>query len=133
MRILVIIPLVGKTAFELGGYCRSALCELGHQVSSFDYSDNRISYRLSFFSGIERAVVGRRLCKTISKFKPELILVVKGDRLSKDIINEIRKDFRGKLVNYWIDDPYRLSVSKKLSPLYDYFSTNAAVSVQAHK
>lgn len=132
MRILVIRPW-GKTAFELGGYCKAALSEIGHDSELFTYNDERASSRLPFLSRIERTLVKKALYKAISNFKPQLILVIKGDRISLELIHEIKETFKIPVGNYWIDDPHSIDVSRKISPSYDYFFTNDPDSVQTHK
>ncbi|TET64342.1 MAG: hypothetical protein E3J47_00475 [Candidatus Stahlbacteria bacterium] len=47
MKILIVRPW-GKTAFELGGYCKNAFTEIGHNADLFTYNDKRISSRLPF-------------------------------------------------------------------------------------
>lgn len=132
MKILIIRPLTGRTSFELGGYCRNALEKLGHTADTFEYIDNRISCRISILEGVEKAFVKDKLLRRVNKFKPELILVIKGEHIFPMTIAFLKR-LRIPLVNYWIDDPYRLEISRKLSPLYDYFFTNDAGSVDVHK
>jgi len=49
MKILI-VRSYGKTAFELGGYCKNAFTEIGHDSDLFTYNDERISARLPFHS-----------------------------------------------------------------------------------
>lgn len=132
MKILIIRPW-GKTAFEIGGYCKSALVENGHTVELFTYNDERISSRVPFFVNLERAFTQKALLRRISNFGAELILVIKGDRIPPELISEIKEKFAVPVANYWIDDPHYLDVSLGLSSTYDYFFTNDPETVQAHK
>ena len=132
MKILIIRPW-GKTAFELGGYCKNAFTEMGHDADLFTYNDERISSRLPFLRKIERAIVGKDLIKKISDFRPQFILVIKGDRIPLEIIREIKEKFKLPVANYWIDDPDSIDVSRKISPTYDYFFTSDPDAVQVHK
>ncbi len=132
MKILIVRPW-GKTAFELGGYCKNAFTEIGHDADLFTYNDERISSRLPFLRKIERAIIGKALIKKISDFKPQFILVIKGDRIPLEIIREIKEKFKLPVANYWIDDPDSIDVSRKISPNYDYFFTNDPDAVQVHK
>lgn len=132
MRILLILPW-GRTAFELGKYCKLALEEIGHRVDDFGYFNCRVPKGLGILKDLEDFYIKKRLYRKISSFKPELILVIKGDTIPKDVITYIKRKFKIPLANYWIDDPYRLEVSSKLSPLYDFFFTNDINSVNVHK
>lgn len=131
MRILVVRPW-GKTAFELGGYCKNALEEIGHTADIFTYNDERISSRLPFVGNVERVLVEKLLLKKISNFEPRLILVVKGDRVPPEVIQKIKDKFKIPVANYWIDDPHAIEVSQKISPYYDYFFTNDPGCVRIH-
>ena len=132
MKILIVRSW-GKTGFELAEYCKKAYAEIGHDADLFTYNDERISSRLPFLGKIERAIVGKALSKKISDFRPQLVLVIKGDRIPLEIIREIKEKFKIPVANYWIDDPDAIDVSQKISPNYDYFFTNDPDAVQVHK
>ena len=132
MKILIVRSW-GKTAFELGGYCKSAFAEIGHDADLFTYNDGRISWRLPFLANIERILVGKALIKKISAFRPQLILVIKGDEIPLELIRGIKDKFKIPVADYWIDDPGLIDVSQKISPAYDYFFTNDPDAVQVHK
>jgi spore maturation protein CgeB len=132
MRTLIIRPW-GKTAFELGGFCKNAFAEIGHEAELFTYNDERVSSRLPFLELVERALVRKALMKKISEFSPQAILVIKGDRIPLELIHEIKEEFNITVANYWIDDPHSIKVSRTISPAYDYFFTNDPDLVQVHK
>ena len=132
MRIMIVSPW-GKTAFELGGFCKHGLGELGHAVELFLYNDERISSRIPSFANIERGLTEKALLRKIARFRPKLILVIKGDRIPLKVIRGIKENFDVEIANYWIDDPYAIEVSQKISPFYDYFFTNDPDCVQIHK
>lgn len=132
MKILIVSSW-GKTAFELGRYCKNAFAEIGHNADLFTYNDERISSRLPFLRNLERTLVGKALIKKISDFRPQLILVIKGDRIPLELIRELKEIFRIPVANYWIDDPDSIEISRKISPTYDYFFTNDPDAVEVHK
>jgi spore maturation protein CgeB len=132
MKILIIRPW-GKTAFELSRYCSDALEQIGHTVSIFTYNDERISSRVPFLKNVERGLTKKTLMKKISVFSPQLILVIKGDRIHLEVILNVRERFRIPVANYWIDDPHYVDVSRTISPSYDFFFTNDPDCVQIHK
>jgi len=132
MRILVIRSW-GKTAFELGAFCKKSFLDIGHDAELFTYNDERISSRFPILGHMERALVKKALSKKISVFRPQLILVVKGNKIPLELIQEIKERFKIPVANYWIDDPHSVEVSRKISPAYDYFFTNDPDLVQVHK
>ena len=132
MKILV-VRLGGRTTFELGEYCKDALTENGHNVELFTYTDERVSSRIPFFRNTEKSFIKKIFFKKISYLQPQLILVIKGNTIPAEVIQSIREKFRIPIANYWVDDPDSIEISKKLSPLYDYFFTNASDCVQIHK
>lgn len=132
MRILIIRPW-GKTAFELSRYCSDALEQIGHAVRFFTYNDERISTRVPLLKNVERRLTKKTLMKKISVFAPQLILVIKGDRIHLEVISNVKERFRIPVANYWIDDPHYVDVSRTISPSYDFFFTNDPDCVQIHK
>ena len=132
MKILIIRPW-GKTAFELSRYCSDALEQIGHTVGIFTYNDERISSRVPLLKNVERALTRKFLMKKISVFAPQLILVIKGDRIHLEVILNVKERFRIPIANYWIDDPHYVDVSRTISPSYDFFFTNDPDCVQIHK
>ena len=132
MRVLVVRPW-GKTAFELAGYCRQALEEIGHSAEVFLYNDERMSSRLPFLGSAERFYIRRSLFRKVSIFKPHFVLVIKGDRIPLDVIRELKQKFKIPVANYWIDDPHSIAISRKVSPAYDFFFTNDPACVKIHR
>jgi len=132
MKILIIRPW-GKTAFELSRYCSDALEQIGHTVSIFTYNDERISSRVRLLKNVERGLTKKNLMKKISVFAPQLILVIKGDRIHLEVILSVKERFGIPIANYWIDDPHYVDVSRTISPSYDFFFTNDPDCVQIHQ
>ena len=132
MRILIIRPW-GKTVFELGGYCKQALEEIGHSAEAFLYNDERLTMRFPFLESTERFFVKKALFRKVSAFRPNILLVIKGDRISLDVIRELKQKFKIPVANYWIDDPNSIDVSRKISPAYDFFFTNDPDCVKIHR
>ncbi len=131
MKILILSG-IGRTANELSLFCDRAFRSLGHETERAVYNDRRLSARLPLVAGVETAYSRRRLGRLISTFSPDFILAVKVDLLSGTAIESIRDEFGVPMANYWIDDPHYLDVSRKLSPYYDIFFTNARQCVDLH-
>jgi len=128
MKIVIIRPF-SRTAFELAGYCARALINLGNEVVIFNF---RYDYPL-FFNKIGFFYNRLTLIKIIKEFKPDFLFVIKGERIPLEIITEIRKNFKIPIVNWWIDDPLWIKISKTISPFYDYFFTNDPNSIKVHQ
>src|SRR3989338_542496 len=132
MRILIILN-IGRTAFELGHYCKKAFEEMGHSVATFLYNDTRFSRRFHVLSGLEGYAATRMLFSKIGYFRPDFIFIIKVDRLLCGTINRIRQRFKIPVVQYWIDDPYYIDVSRKISPCCDIFFTNDENCIETHR
>jgi spore maturation protein CgeB len=132
MRVLVLLN-IGRTAMELGTYCARALRSLGHEVETLPYDSRRFSTRFALLSGLESRLANRRLFRKVASFEPDFLFVVKVDSLSGTTVDALRERFAVPTLNYWIDDPYYLDVSRELSPHYDVFFTNARQCIDAHR
>lgn len=133
MKILLIYPLIGRTTIELAGFCKNAFESLGHRTCLFEYKINSISSRIPILGTPAKHYLRLKLCREICRFRPHLVLVIKGDRIPISTIVSIRQQFHISVANYWIDDPFRIGISSKISPYYDYFFTTDTGSVQIHK
>jgi spore maturation protein CgeB len=131
MKILV-LGSIGKTSVEIAGFCKAAFEKLGHGVDYYMYDDRRITARWPLIKPVEKFVFHQMLLNRINSFRPDFIMTIKGDCLDAGILNRIRSTFSIPIVNYWIDDPFYLHLSKKVSPFYDIFFTNAEQCLEEH-
>ena len=132
MKILILCPLLGRTSIEMSAFCKKALISNGHTVDIF-YYDTRLSMRVNLLKSLEEKGNLLRLKKILLKTSPDFILVIKGDRIPVTTITYVREHFGIPIGNYWIDDPYRIEISSKLSPFYDYFFTTDRKSIGIHQ
>lgn len=130
---IFIISTIGRTAVEMGGFCANGFKKLGHQPRRLIYHDRRLSARMPAFLPFERAVCGLWCMLRIALARPDFILVIKGDSIPAGLYRTIRRRMRIPLVNYWIDDPHSIEVSRTVSPHFDAFFTNDPDSVEAHR
>lgn len=96
MRILVIGP-----AFH-GGWVpgvASACTRLGHQVQTHTYRHG----------WTWQAVMWGRLVSSWRRFRPDLLLVLKGEVFAPTRLAEIAHQLRARWVTWWVDDPYGAS------------------------
>lgn len=118
------------------GYTARALKRLGHQPAVFHYTSilvDRLTLRkgrqlsagapalsdgLRNLRDLWHRARDRRLVRLAARLRPELVLVLHGESLSAELLDELRRAARGPLVAWWQDDPFRYGV-EKLLPLYD--------------
>ncbi len=113
MNILLLSPSSAKTpSFEYG--VKSALEKLKHDVSVFNY---RFSYlhKLS----ISNKIMNKLMLNKAIKENPDLVLVLKGEKLEKGIIEKI-SDAGIKTANYIMDDPLGIYGNTKLENIEEY-------------
>lgn len=124
----------GRTAQDVGRFCASALRGLGHEVALRSDIPAR-GARLTpaplrrFLPAFHHALLKRWLRRQ----RPELVLVIKGDDLDPQRIASLRAAAPVRWVNWWLDDPGSLFLSRTLSPAYDLFLTNDPPSVEEHR
>lgn len=112
------ILLVGSDWY--GGvteYCEDALNDLGHTVRKFYYEKDYASLSLlgkiqarfirTFQSGKDSAVVKMNayLLKEALVFKPDMILIIKGQVIFPETLAQIKAITDIPIVSWWIDDP----------------------------
>jgi spore maturation protein CgeB len=128
----MVLGSIGRTSVEMAGFCKNAFEQLGHTVDFSVYDDRRLAARWPAITPVEKFIFHRILLSRIKSFRPDFIITIKGDCLDADIINRIRSTFAIPIVNFWIDDPFYLHLSKKVSPFYDIFFTNAEQCIKEH-
>lgn len=133
MRILVVSFC---SPWGMGEYTHKALVELRHQSQLFytnsggDFFErilNRAKYlRLQpdRFIRLWQNEVNKRLIRKVDAFKPQIILIIKGDELFPETLKELKKR-RIILVNWLPDNPFYLDLKNILEaiPIYDYIFT----------
>lgn len=135
MRILVVAP---SLFMPWADYVARALIGLGQSPAIFYYSDiwvDRLTARRGrswansippLAKGLDRWRVrwlaGRddRLLKTARSFRPDLLLILRGEALSATVLQALKDQAGCPLATWWQDDPFRFTVSEML-PLYDLF------------
>ena len=120
-----------------------ALARAGHDVAFFDYRARRVLPRRRFdglfrfvrratragrlrraLVGAQDAVMGRALATHAEAFHPQLVLVIKGDRIAPEVVTQVRAAHAIPVVN-WFTDPlvdFR-EVVARIAPAYDVFFT----------
>ena len=62
----------------------------------------------------------RRLIRLARRLRPDLVLVLKGETLSGEVLAEVKRLAHGPLVTWWVDDPWRFPSSLERFALFDH-------------
>jgi len=83
------------------------------------------------------AIFGRslatRLAARLRRGTTDVVLVFKGAGLAPADVDELRRRFGGRWVNWFPDDPHQLELSRRLAPAYDCFFTHDSSSLARHR
>jgi nicotinate-nucleotide pyrophosphorylase len=112
MKILFVAPAGQEVLRIITGYCKNALRNAGHEVKIFDFREsqylkgNALSYlkpkikrflnlsprKIPVINKIEIDKMNLSLYDTALSYKPDLILILKGETLTKETLCKIRKN-----------------------------------------
>jgi spore maturation protein CgeB len=143
MRIL----LAGCDSDDALGFTTRAvqrtLAAAGHAVELFDYRARRLLRARRFdrvfglvrrltragrlrrrLVGAQDRVMGRALVGCAAAFHPDLVVVLKGDRIAPDVLREVRAAHAVPIVNWFVDPVVdRRDLVAHIAPAYDVFFT----------
>src|SRR4030043_1439796 len=122
MKILLVAPTGQEVLGIITGYCKTALLNAGHEVMIFDFREsqylkgNILSYlkpkikrilnlsprKIPVINKIEIDKMNISLYNTALSYKPDLILILKGETIAKETLDKIRK--RGFVMANWFLD-----------------------------
>ena len=98
------------------------------QVSHYDYRKGSNFVRIFRFTpvigGFEKAMqkIFEDILKTANNFKPDLILVIKGENLTPQFLKKLKvQNPKSTLVNWFPDPLNQWELMKTISPYYDYY------------
>jgi len=74
-----------------------------------------------------------RLAARLLRGPTDVVLVFKGAGLAPADVDELRRRFGGRWVNWFPDDPHQLELSRRLAPAYDCFFTHDSSSLARHR
>lgn len=119
------------------------LARAGHAVDLFDYRARRVLPARRFdrlfglvrrltragrlrrsLVGAQDLVMGRALVARAASFRPELVVVLKGDRIAPELLRDLRAAQAAPIVNWFIDPIVdRRDLVERIAPAYDVFFT----------
>lgn len=143
MKILLVSPTGQEVLGVITGYCKTALLNAGHEVKVFDFRESQylkgdvLSYlkpkikhllnlsprKISVINRIEINKMNISLFNAALSYKPDLILILKGETITKETLHKMRK--KGFVTANWFMDsvysPQAKSFVEEISPSYDFF------------
>lgn len=99
-------------------YTARALQRLGHTTVRFEYTNVWVN-RLSSAHWWRRAR-DRALVSLARRTRPDLILVLRGELIAVEALQAVRRQARGPMVTWWLDDPARYEGSLDRLRVYDH-------------
>ncbi len=142
MKILLIAPC--SKPYQHGSFMLKYLTGMGHEVCAFDYRQhpptalgrwplvsNHWIYPVLLRS---LPVKNRLLIRQALDFKPELILVVKGESVLPQTIEYLKQHTGALAINWFPDDPHLFNaVARHNANAYDVIFTSSADAVAWYK
>ncbi len=134
MKIVVAGP--SPERWTLSSLIAEAFKKLGHKVLHFDYRHNLSTfikyfpllnshYTIAYFRRFDPSI-DKLFVNIVREYKPDFILVVKGESISAKTIQYIRKKFDIPIFNWFPDDPQFFPfVSKYFYYAYDYYFSSS--------
>ena len=115
MRVL----LVGaKWHGELTEFCKKALEKNGVESKTFYYwpffphvpivnkLENRVPYLFNFLDNHGTEAVNRELLTASLSYKPDVILILKGEKILGETLKKIKAKLSCVIASWWFDDPF---------------------------
>lgn len=125
MQVLLIGPTArafGVKNFQWFAYTARALRRLGHRVAAFGFHESwaaspSVTRGVGSLPGCSRwwqrylqaqvRARDRRLVRLARRLRPDVVLVLKSETLSGEVLAELKRLTKGSLVTWWVDDPWR--------------------------
>lgn len=120
-KVLLLIPFYSFFYYPL----IETFEKLGYEVKSYDYRRGELGVRIIRFTPflgkkLADKLLDARIVSLSKKFSPDIILTVKGESISKKLVDSMKtKD--NKIVNLFPDPMNLWNLIIKIAPFYDYF------------
>ena len=121
--------------FEWLRYTERALRRLGHTVTTFPCRESRLAasssrQRVKAIPGLAERLIrygeglarsrDRRLIQLTRRLRPDLVVMLKGEKFSHEVLAEVKRLARGPLVTWWVDDPWRCPSFLQTFAVFDH-------------
>ena len=88
---------------SFGWSIEQALKRLGHQVRVFDYRNPPPPFQLGYRRLWSEHVMPRKLIQAARAFRPDLVLIGKGEAIRGETLQQIRSELQCRIVNWFPD------------------------------
>jgi len=123
---VVVVAAFNRRYHRSGLALAAALEALGCEV-------RRCEERRHGWNTIFGRSLATRLAARLRRGPTDVVLVFKGAGLAPADVDELRRRFGGRWVNWFPDDPHQLELSRRLAPAYDCFFTHDSSSLARHR
>ena len=144
MKILLTAPQGEDSLGVISGYCERAMRDLKYEVKIFDFRQSpylKSTAATSIKSKIKKCIpkfhrlapvintvknkkINKNLFEFAADYKPDILLVLKGDSIFPETLKKIRNELNIITVNWFLDtvfSPYWKNLAEHISSFYDYF------------
>lgn len=141
MKIFLITPF---KSWDFGRSCARTLQHRNYSIKVYDYRREALSTRIfnyiNYRFGIDKPIgfgnrlSNKKLKKEAEKFKPDLVITLKGEQVFPETIRWIKKELEVPTVLWFPDDPQHFEdTAIHIAPAYDYVFTNSIECVPRYK
>ena len=123
---VVLVAAFNRRYHRSGLSLASALSSLGCEVRPCEE-------RQRGWNSIFRRALADRLAARLHHHPADVVLVFKGTHLDPADVVTLRRQFAGRWVNWFPDDPHDHETSTRLAPAYDCFFTHDSSSLTRHR
>jgi spore maturation protein CgeB len=148
VKILLVAAQSSEVLGAISGHCAKALKSLNHEIEIFNYrqsqylktpagsflksrikshlgfSPRKIPFFNSLINSLDKRRINKALLEITSEWKPDILLVLKGESIFPETLLKIRNHY-GVITANWFTDtvvsPYWKDLAESISSYYDYF------------
>jgi len=129
MRALVVVPYWPPRE-GWGEDWRSALQADGHAVRCVGYRRLSPLYKNKGVKTIYQRWIRRGILALATQWRPDLVLILKGESLPPDFIRAMKRATGAMMVNVFVDNPLFTAPFEQIEP-YDLFCTKERYAIEA--
>ena len=120
MRWLIVLPYARPGL--MGMDFAEELRQLGHTVDTFAYRRDNVLYKNKSTKAAYQRALNRRLERSCVDQRPDVILVIKGGPIGREVLERLKRATGAAIVNVFPDNPLWMMPFEQIEP-YDLFFT----------
>ncbi len=128
MRWLIVLPF--DRPHLMGVDMRDELLAMGHEVKTFAYRRENVLYKNRGTKALYQRWLLRSLERLCRRWRPELVLVVKGGPITPETIRRIREKSGALVLNFFPDNPLHM-IPFECIEAYDVFFSKERYAIRA--